>query len=100
MKGQTRVRVSVKEEIVTQLRLILRLPLQISYRTRNASFYDDELEQILTFLHNTWINEYESVNEKTQSSTKQPIIIKNPIIQDGLAFTRRDLQCTINIDGC
>ena len=42
--------------------------------------YDNEFEQILTFLHNTWSKECESVNEKRQSSTKQPIIIKNPII--------------------
>ena len=54
--------------------------------------YDDELEQILTFLHNTWSKECESVNEKKQNSTKQPIIIKNPIIKDGSAFTRRHLR--------
>ena len=54
--------------------------------------YDDELEQILTVLHNTWSKECESVNERKQNSTKQPIIIKNPIIQDGSAFTRRNLR--------
>jgi len=54
--------------------------------------YDDELEQILTCLHDTWSKECASVNEKKQNSTKQPIIIKNPIIQDGSAFTRRDLR--------
>ena len=32
--------------------------------------YDDELEQILTFPHNTWSKECESVNEKKQSLTK------------------------------
>ena len=65
--------------------------------------YDDELEQILTFLHDTWSKECESVNEKNQNSTKQLIIIKNPIIQDGsVGFHAAGLAVggAININGC
>ena len=83
----------VKEEIVTQLCLILVAPAIADFISdEKRKCYDDELEQILTCLHDTSSKECASVNEKKQNSTKQTIIIKNPIIQEGSAFMRRHLR--------